>query len=112
MKITSVIVMFAGACFIARELIKIYCIFFLKRPYKAIDGSFDFCFRSVLYYLVYSILGISLGMIFLMYGYMRFSYDNQILSEVMMMLYLIILGFWIVFRSKEEMIKRKYFLSK
>lgn len=63
-------------------------------------------------YLGYPITGICLGTMFFMYGYFRLTYGGPILNVKTMLLYIVIISCWNIFRSNEEKIRIKYHIEK
>lgn len=110
--VVCIIAVLYGGYLIISGLIKLYCIVFLKRPYKEIGTSFNYCRKSMLFYIGYAITGICLGTIFFMYGYFRQIYDGPILNVKALLLYMVLLSFWSIFKSNEERIKAKYHIEK
>ena len=66
----------------------------------------------MLFYLGYSITGICLVTMFSMYGYFRLTYDGPILNMKTMLLYMVTLSCWNIFRFNEDKIKSQYHIEK
>lgn len=106
--ITCIIAILYGGYLIISEFLKLYSIVFLKQPHKMNGTSFNYCLKSMIYYTGYAITGIGLGTIFLLYGCFRPSYEGPLLNINTMLIYLLLLISWNVFRANEEKIKIKY----